>query len=46
MFESLLCELILVHISLMELKAGAESDNELIMRDLAMVPEDGVIEAT
>ena len=46
MFESLLGELVLVHISLVELEAGTERDNKLIMGDLAMVPEDGVIEAT
>ena len=46
MLESLLGELILMHISLVELEARPQHCDELIMGDLVLVPEDGVVKAT
>ena len=46
MLESLLSELVLVHISLMQFEARSEHRDQLIMGDLPMVPKDGIIQAT
>jgi len=45
MLESLLGELVLTHVGLMESKALAEDHNQLFVRDEVLVPEDAVVES-